>query len=153
MQGGVNWGALLERSEAPAAAYSNTFLGKAGGPAGISFVMSRPSHALFPLNEFRSSCETVLVRHDLADILQLGSPSGYEPLRRYLMEEAHAQGTAGPGDDLLITNGCQQGLDLLGRVLLRVMKRPDMLAQVCLAGDIRALRTGGIRLAAARPGR
>jgi len=26
---------------------------------------------------------------------------------------------AGPGDDLLITNGCQQALDLLGRVLLR----------------------------------
>ena len=26
---------------------------------------------------------------------------------------------AGPGDDLLITNGCQQALDLIGRVLLR----------------------------------
>ena len=26
---------------------------------------------------------------------------------------------AAPGDDLLITNGCQQALDLIGRVLLR----------------------------------
>ena len=58
-------------------------------------------------------------RQDLADILQLGSPSGYEPLRRYLMEEARRQQVAGPGDDLLITNGCQQALDLIGRVLLR----------------------------------
>jgi hypothetical protein len=31
-------------------------------------------------------------RQDLAGILQLGSPSGYEPLRRYLLEEARRQG-------------------------------------------------------------
>jgi 2-aminoadipate transaminase len=55
----------------------------------------------------------------LADILQLGSPSGYEPLRRYLLDEARRQGLAASGDDILITNGCQQALDLLGRVLLR----------------------------------
>ena len=35
------------------------------------------------------------------------------------MEEARRQQVAGPGDDLLITNGCQQALDLIGRVLLR----------------------------------
>ena len=29
------------------------------------------------------------------------------------------QDLAGPGDDLMITNGCQQALDLIGRVLLR----------------------------------
>ena len=48
----------------------------------------------------------------------IGSPGGYEPLRRYLLEEARRQGLAGPNDDLLITNGCQQALDLIGRVLL-----------------------------------
>ena len=46
----------------------------------ISFAVSRPSRDLFPLDEFRASCATVLARRDLADILQLGSPSGYEPL-------------------------------------------------------------------------
>jgi 2-aminoadipate transaminase len=35
------------------------------------------------------------------------------------MDQARRQHLAGPGDDLLITNGCQQALDLLGRVLLR----------------------------------
>ena len=85
----------------------------------ISFAVSRPSRDLFPLDEFRATCATVLARQDLADILQLGSPSGYEPLRRYLLEEARRQHVAGPGDDLLITNGCQQALDLIGRVLLR----------------------------------
>ena len=96
----------------------------AGPPGGfaaaeISFVMSRPSRDLFPLDDFRASCAAVLDRHDLPDILQLGSPSGYEPLRRLLLEDARRQKLAQAGDDLLITNGCQQALDLIGRVLLR----------------------------------
>ena len=111
---GVDWSGLLERSDGGKTAYAAI-----AGRAGISFAMSRPSRALFPLDEFRASCAAVLQRSDLADILQLGSPSGYEPLRRYLMEEARRQGAAATGDDLLITNGCQQALDLIGRVLLR----------------------------------
>ncbi len=111
---GVDWGALLERSETPPATISGGL-----GRHVISFVMSRPSRALFPLDEVRATCATVLARDDLADILQLGSPSGYEPLRRYLLDEARRQDLARPGDDLIITNGCQQALDLIGRVLLR----------------------------------
>ena len=112
--GVVDWGALLERTETPLASLSGGF-----GKDVISFVMSRPSRALFPLDEVRATCATVLARADLADILQLGSPSGYEPLRRHLLEEARRQDLASPGDDLIITNGCQQALDLIGRVLLR----------------------------------
>lgn len=110
---GVNWSQMLDRGDAAA---SHT---GAVGANGISFVMSRPSRALFPLGDFRASCAAVLERQDLGDILQLGSPGGYEPLRRYLLNEARSEGLAGPGDDVLITNGCQQALDLIGRVLLR----------------------------------
>src|SRR4051812_36656347 len=109
LESGVNWTALL----APAAAAS-TF-----GREEIGFVMSRPSRDLFPLDDFRASCAAVLERKDLAEILQLGSPSGFEPLRRRLLDEAREQGLAAPGDDLIITNGCQQALDLIGRVLVR----------------------------------
>lgn len=112
--GGVDWGALLERSDVPLPPGSAAFREPV-----ISFAMSRPSRELFPLDDFRASCSAVLAKKDLADILQLGSPSGYEPLRRRLMEEARRQHLAGAGDDLVITNGCQQALDLLGRVLLR----------------------------------
>jgi 2-aminoadipate transaminase len=111
---GVDWSALLDRNEAPAASPTST-----GGREVIRFVMSSPSHALFPLDDFRAACAAVLARKDLADILQLGSPSGYEPLRRHLLDGARQQGLAAPGDDLLVTNGCQQALDLIGRVLLR----------------------------------
>jgi len=111
---GVDWSALLDRSDLAPASPNGSWSKDV-----VSFAVSRPSHDLFPLDEFRATCATVLARPDLADILQLGSPGGYEPLRRYLIEEARGQHLAGPADDLLITNGCQQALDLIGRVLLR----------------------------------
>ena len=54
---------------------------------------------------------------DAASILQLGSPSGYPPLRRYLLEQARAEGVARESDDILITSGCQQAFDLLQRTV------------------------------------
>ncbi len=89
------------------------------GRDSISFATSRPSEQLFPLGALRASCQEVLARADLSHILQLGSPSGYEPLRRYLLDAARAENLAAPDDDVIITNGCQQSLDLIGRVLLR----------------------------------
>jgi 2-aminoadipate transaminase len=110
----VDWTTVLDRSDgaggtAPASR----------NPDVISFAVSRPSRELFPLDAFRQSARAVLERDDLADILQLGSPAGFEPLRRYLMDSARAQGLAGPADDVLVTNGCQQAMDLIGRVLVR----------------------------------
>ncbi len=111
---GIDWAALLESSSAPPAFQGGGFQGGV-----VSFATSRPSRDLFPLDDFRASCAAVMARGDLADILQLGSPSGYEPLRQYLLEGARRQGLAGASDDLIVTNGCQQALDLIGRVLLR----------------------------------
>ena len=108
----IDWPALLEGSSAPAPFSSSA-------ASLVSFASSRPAANLFPLDDFRASCATVMARPDLADILQLGSPSGYEPLRHYLLENARLHGLAGPEDDLIVTNGCQQALDLIGRVLLR----------------------------------
>jgi 2-aminoadipate transaminase len=84
----------------------------------ISFSSSRPSELLFPTEEFRRSCEEVLAGSEIASILQLGSPGGYQPLRQHLISEARANGSMGPGDDLIITSGVQQALDLLQRALV-----------------------------------
>jgi DNA-binding transcriptional MocR family regulator len=91
---------------------------QASGPV-ISFATSRPSSLLFPLDAFRKSCYEVLEGPGLAGILQLGSPGGFEPLRQFLLEDARREGVAGPNDDIMITNGCQQALDLLCRVMVR----------------------------------
>ncbi len=83
----------------------------------ISFASARPSELLFPLDEFRSTCREVIEGEEAKAILQLGSPSGYGPLRRYLLERAREEGAARAGDDVLITSGVQQAFDLIQRVL------------------------------------
>jgi len=105
----LDWEAILPRSEMKA--------GPPLFPIEISFASSRPARAAFPLATFRRLAREVIEGPQAADILQLGSPHGYGPLRRYLLEEARSAGLAQPGDDLLVTNGCQQALDLLARVL------------------------------------
>lgn len=82
----------------------------------ISFASSRPAQAEFPLAPFRSLAKEVIDSADAPEILQLGSAHGYAPLRRYLLTQATESGIARPDDDLIITNGCQQALDLIARV-------------------------------------
>jgi 2-aminoadipate transaminase len=84
----------------------------------ISFTMARPPEDMFPLDEFRRCCNAVL-RHRGREILQLGSTDGYPPLREVLTAWLRCDGIVGPHDHVLITDGCQQGFDLLARVFLR----------------------------------
>jgi 2-aminoadipate transaminase len=85
----------------------------------IDFTSSRPAAALFPLVEFQECCRKVLEGPELPRLLQLGSPGGYEPLRRHLLDRSTQLGFARPSDGILITNGCQQAMDLLRRALVR----------------------------------
>jgi 2-aminoadipate transaminase len=82
----------------------------------ISFDSSRPAQSEFPLSEFRRLSKQVIDGDEAGEILQLGSSHGYAPLRRYLLEGAAGSGVVRAGDDLLITNGCQQALDLIARL-------------------------------------
>ncbi len=84
----------------------------------ISFAASRPSELLFPVDEFRETCREVISGAEALSILQLGPSTGYGPLRRYLMDEARSRGDAGTSDDIAVTSGCQQAMDLAARTLL-----------------------------------
>jgi DNA-binding transcriptional MocR family regulator len=106
----IDWRALLTPS-------ASTPQPAAPTKEAISFAASRPSELLFPMDDFRESCQEVLNGGEIASILQLGSPGGYGPLRQYLIAESRRQGAMGPGDDLIITSGCQQALHLLQCVL------------------------------------
>jgi 2-aminoadipate transaminase len=114
----------LERSAVPlnwSRALTASVSTSAGSPVSgvINFTSSRPSEKLFPMEEFRECCREVLESRDLKTLMQLGSPGGYEPLRRYLLDCAVQNGMARDSDDILITNGCQQAVDLLRRALVR----------------------------------
>ena len=81
-----------------------------------TFASSRPAQSAFPLAQFRRLTKEVIDSAEAIQILQLGSSHGYLPLRRFLFEQAAVTGIARPSDDLIITNGCQQALDLLARL-------------------------------------
>jgi 2-aminoadipate transaminase len=129
IQGHVGRGSFVAKREATAAAASTDWdailppiesrLTPSIHETEISFANSRPAGDEFPLAQFRRLSKQVIDGPDAAEILQLGSPHGYGPLRRYLLEQATAAGIARAGDDLIITNGCQQGLDLLARLFAR----------------------------------
>ena len=63
----------------------------------ISFATSRPAADEFPVAQFRRLLKQVIDGPEAVEILQLGSPYGYEPLRRYLLEQSALAGIARPG--------------------------------------------------------
>lgn len=87
-------------------------------PDVISFAGGLPAPELFPVDDLRASFEAVL-RSDGAGALQYGPTEGYAPLRAYLAERLARRGIAATPEEILLTTGSQQGLDLLGKVLLR----------------------------------
>ena len=86
--------------------------------SGISFVVARPPEEIFPLAEMRNCCNAVL-RREGARILQYGATDGYPPLRKALLELLRSEGVQAREENLLVTDGCQQALDLICKVFLR----------------------------------
>jgi 2-aminoadipate transaminase len=83
----------------------------------ISLAGGLPAPELFPVDEYRRAFEWVL-EADGAQALQYGPSEGYLPLRRLLAERLSRFGMPCGPDDLLVTNGSQQALDLMGKVFL-----------------------------------
>ena len=112
----------------------------------ISFSASRPPEDRFPLEEFRATVHEVIDSPEAPAILQLGSAAGYAPLRRWLLNEVRKRGAAGPDDDILITSGCQQALDLIQRVL--ASHGETVLIEDPVAPGVRnVFQRGGVRVA------
>lgn len=108
----------------------------------INFASSRPAESSFPLAEFRRLAKEVIDGPGASEILQLGSPYGYGPLRKYLLDSSLRRGVARASDDLIVTNGCQQALDLLARVLV-TENSPVLLEDPVYHGLLRVFsRTG-----------
>src|ERR1700677_5158744 len=87
-------------------------------PDSIAFITARPSEEFFPVEEFRRCCNAVL-RSEGRHVLQLGASDGYEPLKRVLIEFLRAEGLHLRSEQLLITDGCQQAIDLVCKAFLR----------------------------------
>lgn len=86
-------------------------------PDVISFAGGLPSPDTFPLDAIRGAFDRVLARQGQA-ALQYGPTEGYAPLRAWVAEDLNRRGGRISPDEVLIVSGSQQGLDLLGKVLI-----------------------------------
>ena len=87
-------------------------------PSVISFAGGLPNRELFPAEEIKDATNKVFSIHG-RDIFQYSNSEGYHKLREYIGERyLQKKRIHVPVENILITSGSQQGLDLLGKVLL-----------------------------------
>ena len=83
----------------------------------ISFAAAHGVDEMAPHDLVRRATDTVL-RREGGRVLQYGSSDGYLPLKNYLRARLRRDGIPVELDELVITNGCQQSIDLLRRTLV-----------------------------------
>jgi 2-aminoadipate transaminase len=86
-------------------------------PEVISLAGGLPAPEVFPIAEFRQAYDRVLTERGAA-ALQYSTSEGYGPLRELIAQRLRRAGSNCTPSNILITNGSQQALDLLGKVLL-----------------------------------
>jgi 2-aminoadipate transaminase len=86
-------------------------------PDVISFAGGMPAPEVFPVEEIREACDKVL-REQGALALQYGSTEGYLPLREMIARHTAHIGIDVTPENILITSGSQQALDLLGKIFV-----------------------------------
>ncbi len=103
-------------------------------PQVISFAGGLPNAAYFPAKEIAQACLKVLNHDNTA--LQYSTTEGYLPLRQYIAQRyAKRHGLKIDPDTITITNGSQQGLDLIGKIFIDkgdkvIIERPGYLGAI-----------------------
>ncbi len=91
-------------------------------PDFISFAGGLPAPESFPVAEVAAAVQAIL--HDRGpQSLQYGATEGYRPLRELIARRTSTDGHVVSVENVLITSGSQQALDLLGKVFLDVGDR------------------------------
>ena len=86
-------------------------------PEIISFAGGLPSPATFPVEVMKAAYDKVLSQTGKV-ALQYGPTDGYGPLREWIANSLSTEGSRILPEQILMTSGSQQALDLLGKVLI-----------------------------------
>ncbi len=100
----------------------------------ISFAGGLPNRDLFPLEEIKAATQKVLETSG-KDVLQYSTSEGHGELREWIVNRYKAKNISVHSDNVLITTGSQQGLDLLGKTFLNegdnvVIEEPGYLGAI-----------------------
>ncbi|RJR41271.1 MAG: PLP-dependent aminotransferase family protein [Deltaproteobacteria bacterium] len=104
-------------------------------PSVISFAGGLPNRELFPVEEIKQAAIRVLEEYG-REALQYSKTEGHQELREYLSQRYKDKHRLDLGvENILITNGSQQGLDLVGKILLNrtddvVIEEPGYLGAI-----------------------
>ena len=109
----MNW-TQAQRAEKMNPSFIREILKVTEKPGIISFAGGLPSPKTFPVAEFATACAKVLAS-DGEGALQYAASEGYAPLRQWV---AQSLPWAVDPDQVLITTGSQQALDLIAKILL-----------------------------------
>ncbi len=106
-----------------------------GKPGIISFAGGFPDSAMFDVEGIREAVDGVLT-DEPGDALQYGATEGYPALREQLAHFMASKGASGVApQDLIVTTGSQQALDLIGKTLIDpgdkvIVEGPTFLATI-----------------------
>ena len=85
-------------------------------PGILSMAGGLPSADTFPVDALKAACDKVL-SENAREALQYASSEGFAPLREWVAGRVESLGLKVSPDQVLITTGSQQGLDLVGKIL------------------------------------
>lgn len=85
-------------------------------PGVLSMAGGLPSADTFPVEALKTACDRVLT-NNAKEALQYASSEGFAPLRDWVAAKVASLGLQASADQVLITSGSQQGLDLVGKIL------------------------------------
>src|SRR6201993_1382447 len=108
----------------------------------LSFVMARPAQEFFPIEDLQI-CVSSVLRREATDVLNLGPSDGYAPLKEALLEMLKGDSIPARDENLLITDGCQQSLDLISKAFVRpgdsvILENPTYPGAVAIFSGSRA---------------
>jgi 2-aminoadipate transaminase len=86
-------------------------------PEIISFAGGLPAGELFPVERFAEACQKTLMEKSQV-ALQYGPTEGYAPLREMIAQNLNRYGVAASPENVLLTSGSQQALDLIAKLLI-----------------------------------
>lgn len=103
-------------------------------PEIISFAGGLPAPELFPIEALKEACTAVL-NEEGATSLQYSTTEGYIPLREVICQRMKTIGINSPIENVLITSGSQQAIDLTGRLFINegdtiICESPTYLAAI-----------------------
>ena len=105
-----------------------------GKPGIISFAGGFPDPAMFDVEGIREAANKALTEEPGA-ALQYGATEGFQPLREQLSAFMATKGGAVSANELIVTTGSQQALDLLGKTMISpgdkvIVEGPTFLATI-----------------------